>query len=57
LDFVAVAVGILMHRHGLGQAQAINRLHMLVAHHGGTVQGLARTLVQAQETLAATSAP
>lgn len=55
-DAVPVAVGILMHRHGLTRQQALNRLQMLVAHHGGTVPALALTLVQAQETLAATAA-
>lgn len=55
-DAVPVAVGILMHRHGLTRQQALNRLQMLVAHHGGSVPALALTLVQAQETLAATAA-
>jgi two-component system, response regulator PdtaR len=50
---VALATGILMHRHSLAAAAALARLHRLAERDGCSVEVAARTVVAALETLAA----
>ena len=56
LSLEAVAVGVIMHRHGLNRAQALLRLHALAATAAQSQQQTAQALVLAQETLASTGA-
>lgn len=50
---VALATGILMHRHSLSAAAALARLHRLAERDGCSPEQAARTVVAALETLAA----
>jgi response regulator NasT len=54
-DLVALAVGILMHRHSLTRHQAAQRLHGIAAGNGLSPQAQAERLVGAVEELAGTS--
>lgn len=55
-DPVSLATGILMHRHTLTQARALQKLHALASEKGLTVQQQAQRLVDAVEALADTDA-
>lgn len=49
---IALAQGILMHRHGLSRRSAAQRLERMAQHLGQTTDRVAADLVAAQETLA-----
>lgn len=49
---VALAVGIVMHRHSMGAQQALDRLQQQARSEGRTLEALADRLVHAQEVLA-----
>ena len=55
-DPVSLATGILMHRHTLTQARALQKLHALASEKGLTAQQQAQRLVDAVEALADTDA-
>lgn len=49
---VALAIGIVMHRHSMGAQQALARLEQQARSEGRTLQALTERLVHAQEVLA-----
>jgi DNA-binding response OmpR family regulator len=48
---VAMAVGIVMHRHSLGRTQALDRLRKQAQHEGRAVEAWCERLLDAQEVL------
>jgi two-component system, response regulator PdtaR len=49
---VALAIGIVMHRHSMSAQQALARLEQQARSEGRTLQALTERLVHAQEVLA-----
>jgi response regulator NasT len=49
---VAIAVGIVMHRHSMGRQAALTRLRQQAEHEGRSVEALSERLLNAQEVLA-----
>ncbi|MGE0671708.1 MAG: response regulator [Methylibium sp.] len=56
-DPVAIAVGVVMHRHSLPRAVALVRLRRLATHHGRSLEAECEQLLAAVELLAAPAAP
>ncbi|MBN9204881.1 response regulator [Methylibium petroleiphilum] len=56
-DPVAIAVGVVMHRHSLPRAVALERLRRLATHHGRALEAECEQLLAAVELLSAPAAP
>lgn len=56
-DPVAIAVGVVMHRHSLPRAVALERLRRLAAHHGRALEAECEQLLAAVELLSAPASP
>jgi DNA-binding response OmpR family regulator len=51
-DIVAVAIGIVMHRHSLARKQALEKLRQQAQQEGRPIEALCERLINAQEVLA-----
>ena len=56
-DPVAIAVGVVMHRHSLPRAVALERLRRLATHHGRALEAECEQLLAAVELLSAPASP
>ena len=56
-DPVAIAVGVVMHRHSLPRAVALERLRRLATHHGRALEAECEQILAAVELLSAPAAP
>ncbi|WP_430417904.1 response regulator [Methylibium petroleiphilum] len=54
---VAIAVGVVMHRHSLPRAVALERLRRLATHHGRALEAECEQLLAAVELLSAPASP
>lgn len=55
-DPVAIAIGVVMHRHSLPRAVALERLRRLATHHGRALEAECEQLLAAVELLSASAA-